>query len=162
MLRTGHIERLSHGTMTSFQEPANASVFRARFDQSPQPMSPKAPQPRTGETGSPGAEPITVKGGKGTIEAADAHAAVAALNEVCQGTELPMLVDMATMEAVSRDARAVFSLPCAASRIALLGSGPVDRVVATFFLGVRTSPCPTRFFASRSDAMSWLAQDGAT
>ena len=69
-----------------------------------------------------------------------------------------MLVDMATTSSVTRAARAVFSIPCAASRIALLGASPVDRVLANFFLGVHIPPCPTRFFTSRSEAMNWLGQ----
>lgn len=122
-------------------------------------------------------EPAAVEGGKGTvelradgvihlvwkprvnIEAVDAHAAMAAVNEVANGSEYPMLVDMATTESVHRQARAVFSTPCAASRIALLGTSPVDRVLANFFLGVHIPPCPTRFFTSRNDAMIWLTQD---
>lgn len=121
--------------------------------------------------------PIAVKGGKGTvelkpdgiihlswkprvtIEAVDAHAAMTAVNEAGNGAEYPMLVDMASTEYVHRQARAVFSIPCAASRIALLGTSPVDRVLANFFLGVHTPPCPTRFFTSRNDAMVWLMQD---
>lgn len=122
-------------------------------------------------------EPLTVEGGKGTvelkadgiihliwndsvnIEAVDAHAAMAAVNVAGSGSEYPMLVDMATTESVQRQARAVFSTPCAASRIALLGTSPVDRVLANFFLGVHIPPCPTRFFTSRNDAMVWLTQD---
>ncbi|WP_441432290.1 DUF7793 family protein [Arthrobacter sp. 2RAF6] len=93
------------------------------------------------------------------IEAVDAHAAMAAVNEAGKGSEYPMLVDMATTESVHRHARAVFSIPCAASRIALLGTSPVDRVLANFFLGVHIPPCPTRFFTSRDDALLWLMQD---
>lgn len=122
-------------------------------------------------------EPITVKGGKGTvdledgryihlvwnrsvrIEEVDAHEAMAAVNVVADGSEYPMLVDMATTESVSRQARAVFSIPCAASRIALLGSSPVDRVLANFFLSLHVPPCPTRFFTSRDDAMAWLLEE---
>ncbi|MET4097233.1 STAS/SEC14 domain-containing protein [Arthrobacter sp. UYCu712] len=122
-------------------------------------------------------EPMAVEGGKGTVElkadgiihlvwndrvnidAVDAHAAMAAVNEAGKGSEYPMLVDMATTESVHRHARAVFSIPCAASRIALLGTSPVDRVLANFFLGVHIPPCPTRFFTSRNDAMVWLMQD---
>lgn len=78
------------------------------------------------------------------------------INEVCNGAEYPMLVDVAETETVSRAARAVWSIPCAASRIALLGSSPVDRVIANFFLGIHTPPCPTQFFISRSEAMNWL------
>ena len=124
-------------------------------------------------------EPITVKGGKGTvdldngryihlvwnrsvrIEEVDAQEAMAAVNVVADGSEYPMLVDMATTESVSRQARAVFSIPCAASRIALLGSSPVDRVLANFFLSLHVPPCPTRFFTDRDDAMSWLLEPSA-
>ncbi len=124
-------------------------------------------------------EPITVKGGKGTvdldddryiqlvwnrsvrIEEVDAQEAMAAVNVVADGGEYPMLVDMATTESVSRQARAVFSIPCAASRIALLGSSPVDRVLANFFLSLHVPPCPTRFFTSRDDAMAWLLAEPA-
>ncbi|HEY9357279.1 MAG TPA: STAS/SEC14 domain-containing protein [Arthrobacter sp.] len=124
-------------------------------------------------------EPITVKGGKGTvdldngryihlvwnrsvrIEEVDAQEAMAAVNVVADGSEYPMLVDMATTESVSRQARAVFSIPCAASRIALLGSSPVDRVLANFFLSLHVPPCPTRFFTSRDDAMAWLLETSA-
>ncbi len=119
-------------------------------------------------------EPIAIQSGKGTVElradgvihlvwkprivleAADAHAAMAKVNEVANDSENPMLVDMADTEAVTRQARSVFSIPCAASRIALLGSSPVDRIIANFFLGVHIPPCPTRFFTSREEAMSWL------
>ncbi|HSO14388.1 MAG TPA: STAS/SEC14 domain-containing protein [Arthrobacter sp.] len=118
--------------------------------------------------------PDTVDGGKGsvelrddgiihlqwlpgiTIDVEDARAAMAKVNEVCQGQERPMLVDMAAVASVSREARSIWSIPCSASRIALLGRSPVDRVLANFFLGVHIPPCPTRFFTSRSDATDWL------
>lgn len=90
------------------------------------------------------------------IEEPDAKAAMAKVNEICEGSSHPMLVDMATTKSVTREGRTVFSIPCAASRIALLGSSPVDRVIANFFLGVHTPPCPTRFFNSRPEAMAWL------
>jgi hypothetical protein len=157
MLRAGHADHFPHGPMNPKQNPIEAS-----------------------KTGTPWAgEPIIIQGGKGsvelrtdgvvhliwkpqgTIEAADARAAVAAVNEVCQGSEHPMLVDMASTEAVNRDARSIFSTPCAASRIALLGSNPVDRVIANLFLRVHQPSCPTRFFSSRTEAMDWLAPGGA-
>jgi hypothetical protein len=143
--------------MTTPQEPAEAST-------------------QTWTTGRRPADAISITGGKGTvelrtdgvihviwqpqgtIEAADALAAMAAVNEVCRGSEHPMLVDMAMTESVNRDARSIFSTPCAASRIALLGSNPVDRLIANFFLGVHKPACPSRFFTSRNEAMRWLAQ----
>lgn len=123
-------------------------------------------------------EPVAVDGGKGTvelrtdgiihliweprvrIELQDAQAAMATVNRIAGDGSYPMLVDMATTEAVSRDARSVFSIPCAANRIALLGASPVDRIIANFFLGVHIPPCPTRFFTSRDESMKWLQQGG--
>ncbi|WP_104044959.1 DUF7793 family protein [Arthrobacter sp. ZGTC412] len=123
-------------------------------------------------------EPVMVDGGKGTvelrsdgvihliwepqvrIEQQDAQAAMAAVNEIAGEGTFPMLVDMATTENVTRAARSVFSIPCAANRIALLGSSPVDRILANFFLGVHIPPCPTRFFTSRTESMDWLQQAG--
>lgn len=123
-------------------------------------------------------EPVMVDGGKGTvelrsdgvihliwepqvrIEQQDAQAAMAAVNAVAGGKTHPMLVDMASTENVTRAARSVFSIPCAANRIALLGSSPVDRILANFFLGVHVPPCPTRFFTSRTESMAWLLEAG--
>ncbi|KRE60545.1 hypothetical protein ASG92_21590 [Arthrobacter sp. Soil736] len=120
---------------------------------------------------------IAIEGGKGTVElradglihlvwmpnarisATDARAAMAGVNGVSMGSKHPTLVEMATTETVDHDARAVWTIPCAASRIALLGSSPVDRVIANFSLGLHTPPCPTRFFTSRSEATSWLLED---
>ena len=112
---------------------------------------------RQGKSATPG--PNLVWKARVNSEAVDAHAATAAVNVVGDGSEYPKLVDMATMESIHRHARAVFSIPCAAFRIALLGTSPVDRVLANFFLGVHIPPCPTRFFTSRNDAMLWLTQD---
>ncbi|MDQ0755834.1 STAS/SEC14 domain-containing protein [Arthrobacter sp. B3I4] len=94
------------------------------------------------------------------IQIEDAHAAMATVNEVCGQKQYPMLVDMASVASVSRAARGVWSIPCSASRIALLGKSPVDRVLANFFLGVHIPPCPTRFFTSRNEALDWLDADG--
>jgi hypothetical protein len=80
------------------------------------------------------------------------------VNRICGGTRRPMLVDMATTKSVAREARAVFGQPCAASRIALLGKSPVDRVIANFTLGVSEVPCPTRFFTDREKAMAFLRE----
>ncbi|MHA7167358.1 DUF7793 family protein [Arthrobacter bambusae] len=96
---------------------------------------------------------------KGTIEASHALAAMAAVDDACRGSQYPLLVDISMTEGLSRDARSIFST-CAASRIALLGSSPVDRVIASLFLGVHKPPCPSRFFTSRNEAMAWLDQSG--
>lgn len=96
-----------------------------------------------------------------SITASDAVAAMRNVNDLCGARRHPMLVDMATTAQVSRGARAVFGRPCQASRIALLGASPVDRVLANFILGINKLPCPTRFFTSRDDAMAWLLKEPA-
>ena len=92
------------------------------------------------------------------ITGASARRAFDEVNRICGATRRPMLVDMATTKSVAREARAVFGEPCAASRIALLGRSPVDRVIANFTLGVSTVPCPTKFFTSRDQAMAFLRE----
>nr|WP_026532030.1 STAS/SEC14 domain-containing protein [Arthrobacter sp. H41] len=90
------------------------------------------------------------------IEEPDARAAMKAVDELCQEDSHPMLVDMETTEAVSRSARSVFSIPCAAGCGDPLLSGAFNGLLANFFLGVHTPPCPTRFFTSRNEATVWL------
>jgi hypothetical protein len=94
-----------------------------------------------------------------SISQADAEAAMRGVNELCGDLRYPMLVDMATTAQVSRGARTVFGKPCQASRIALLGASPVDKVLANFILGINKLPCPTRFFTSREEATAWLLKD---
>lgn len=77
------------------------------------------------------------------------------VNELCGSATRPMLVDMSTTTKVSRGAREVFSRPCQASPIALVGVSPVDQVVANFVLA-RNKTRPKRFFTSRAEAMIWL------
>jgi hypothetical protein len=90
-----------------------------------------------------------------SLEVADVKAAMA---KVSEGLARPMLVEMTDIETVSHDARAAFAIPCAASRIALLGSNAVDWMIANF-RGAHTYPCPTQFFTDRTEAMNWLLQD---
>ncbi|WP_285250817.1 STAS/SEC14 domain-containing protein [Pseudarthrobacter sp. fls2-241-R2A-168] len=119
-------------------------------------------------------EPIAVDGGKGTVrlgadgiihlvwqpgivlESDDVHAAMDKVNDISAGSEYPMLVDMGVTKAVTRQAKSAFQIPCAASRIALLGSSPVDRIIANFTIERQALPCPTRFFTSRDEALAWL------
>ena len=90
------------------------------------------------------------------ITEADAQRAMDRVNELCGDNRHPMIVDMATTDDVTRGARSVFAKPCQASRIALWGSSPVDRVIANFFIGIMKPPCPTRFFTDETEALEWL------
>ena len=89
-----------------------------------------------------------------------ARAAMALVDATNAGRERPLLVDMTGTAALTREARMTFTLRCSASRIALLGRSPVDRVIANFALGVSGVPVPTRFFTSETLAITWLT-DGA-
>lgn len=92
------------------------------------------------------------------ITEAAARAAMAEVNSVCGDRRHPMIVDMTLTASVSRAARTVFAIPCAADSIALLGRSPVDRVIANFILGVSSLPTPTRYFNSEPAALAWLEE----
>ena len=71
-----------------------------------------------------------------------------------------MLVDMAAVASVSREARGVWSIPCSATRIALLGKSPRRPGPCELLSRGARSACPTRFFTSRTEALDWLGADG--
>lgn len=85
-----------------------------------------------------------------------AERAMLRVDELNGDTERPLLVVMRGTGSLSREARMVFARRCTASRIALLGSSAVDRVLANFALGVRSQPVPTRFFTDEDLALGWL------
>ncbi len=88
-----------------------------------------------------------------------ARDAMRAVDELNDGRERPLFVDMTGTAVLTRDARQTFAVRCSASRIALVGRSAVDRVIANFALGVSSVPVPTNFFTSESAAMDWL-RDG--
>jgi hypothetical protein len=85
-----------------------------------------------------------------------AETAMRRVDELNGATEHPLFVEMRGTGTLSRDARMVFARRCTASRIALVGSSAVDRVLANFALGVTSQPVPTRFFTDDDLALSWL------
>jgi hypothetical protein len=90
-----------------------------------------------------------------TIGADEAHAALDAIDALGQGASLPMLVHVQGVN-FSRAARRVFPSPSSVSRIALLGSSPVDYTIALFVLRVIPLPLPVRYFTSAREAITWL------
>jgi hypothetical protein len=88
-----------------------------------------------------------------------AVAAMSAVDEFNGDRGRPLLVDMSGVAALAREARTVFTRPCSATRIAILGVSSVDRVIATFGLRLSNPPTPARFFTSEPDALTWL-RDG--
>lgn len=73
----------------------------------------------------------------------------------------PLLVDMRGIGRLARDARAEFERECQVSRLAIVGSSPVDRVIAHFGLQVSSTTMPSRYFDSMPAGLSWLRDDDA-
>jgi hypothetical protein len=88
----------------------------------------------------------------------DAIEVVTLINRLSPDRGRPLLVDMRSAGSASADARAAFGAPHAASRIALLGESPVDRVIANFLTGTPHPHRPTRYFTTEDTAVAWLLQ----
>lgn len=97
------------------------------------------------------------------ITARLAVGAMAAVDELNSDRRRPLLVEMNSAGTPTREARVHFGRPCTASRIALLGKSPVDRMHASFtpHLDAVGFPVPTRFFTSEPSAMAWLLPTGS-
>ena len=91
-----------------------------------------------------------------SIEEQDALKAMAAVDGLGGNQGVRVLVDISGIAGLSRTARSAFTRRGSASRIALLGSSPVDKVIANFFLALNVHACPTRYFTSSEAAMAWL------
>lgn len=88
-----------------------------------------------------------------------ARGAIRELDEINGELTRPLLVDMRRTASLARDGRQAFTGECSASRVALLGESPVDRVIADFTLNVGVLAIPTRYFTSESAALAWLIGD---
>lgn len=92
------------------------------------------------------------------IDGALARESMDAVDELNAGRTRPLLVEMRGA-GINREARLVFTQEVSASRVALLGGTPVDRVVANFALSVSRMAMPIRFFSSDTEAVAWLHGD---
>jgi hypothetical protein len=88
----------------------------------------------------------------------DAKALKTRAAELSSGRALPMLVEMASMKWIDRRATKMFSEPWPLARMALVGASPVDEVIASFYTSRHNHACPTRFFTSIHEAMTWLKE----
>ncbi|WP_171027474.1 STAS/SEC14 domain-containing protein [Pseudarthrobacter sp. NamE2] len=90
-----------------------------------------------------------------TVELEDTERLVAGLDALGDGKPLPLLIQVGgvTFTYASRKV----SPPAAhVSRIALLGSSPVDQVIALFLFRFYQLPCPIKYFTSLRPALAWL------
>lgn len=88
----------------------------------------------------------------------DALSVIEAIQTMSPRCEYPLLADITQLGQISPGARA-WMATARASKVALLGATPVDRVIANFFIAVNQPSHPTRFFLSESEAVQWLKQN---
>lgn len=88
----------------------------------------------------------------------DAEALESRAAKLSSGRTLPILVEMASLKWIDRRATEMFSAPWPLARMALVGTSPVGKVIASFYASRHNHACPTRFFTSIDDAMTWLTK----
>lgn len=86
--------------------------------------------------------------------------------ELLQGKgKAPMMVVLNEARGQSREAREFLvsdpSIPRYTSRVALVHSSPVSRVLATVFLRLVRPPVPVRVFSDEEEALAWLREAGS-
>lgn len=93
----------------------------------------------------------------GTVVTEDvAQEVMAEVSALCRGRRRPLLVTIDWMEALGHKARNVFAATWPLTRVAVIGSSPVDQVIFVFYTDRHRPACPTQFFTSEADAMRWL------
>ena len=69
-----------------------------------------------------------------------------------------LLVDLGGLDAVDADVAGIFNSICKGIRIALLGAGPADRVLARFFMRKIDPLRQLSYVESRQDALTFLLE----
>jgi len=87
-----------------------------------------------------------------------AKAGLAAISSLGQGARLPMLVEIQGLTH-SAAARKVYPDASCVSRMAILGSSPVDRVTTMLRLSRLQTGFPIRYFTTSDEALTWLLED---
>jgi hypothetical protein len=92
----------------------------------------------------------------GEVTAGDVRAVLAEVTALCKGRRRPLLADMQWMEGMGFKARDIFAGPWPVTRVAVVVASPVDQVILNFYLARHRPACPTRYFTSAIEAMTWL------
>jgi hypothetical protein len=72
------------------------------------------------------------------------------------GSRGGVLLEITGVGSVSREAIGVYSSAMTVSAFAILGSTPVDRVIAHGLLGLPLPSCPSEYFTDEDEALNWL------
>ena len=83
---------------------------------------------------------------------ADVLAAYEGIRSLSDGYVLPLVVHLQGLSGIAPAARMVILEGSLTSRIAFVGTGPVDQVIAAFLAHARSE---THYFESASDAEAW-------
>jgi hypothetical protein len=67
-----------------------------------------------------------------------------------------LLLHLAGVMAIDRDATALKARAVTVTALAIVGRTPVDRVMAHRLLGMTSPQCPSRYFADPPEAIEWL------
>jgi hypothetical protein len=98
-------------------------------------------------------------GNKASTTKEDAEELMACTWELAGHRRLPLLVDVRTVKAIDRDARAHLAGPAGArlnSAVALLVGSPLSRAIGNFFIGLNKPLIPCRMFSLEAEALAWL------
>ncbi|MHA7241318.1 DUF7793 family protein [Arthrobacter sp. TMS1-12-1] len=82
-----------------------------------------------------------------------------ALAEISGPELLPLIVVMGGIDGLTFRTRVGMNSYRGFSRVALIGDGPVDEVMAGFAVNSLT---PTRYFTSETEALSWIKERQST
>ena len=85
-----------------------------------------------------------------------AQKAMLAVDTLAGGRPCPLYVEIGGVLGLTRDGREAFARPWSASRLALVGRFPVDRIFVGLPLGASPLRVPSRFFTSERAALDWL------
>ncbi len=123
-------------------------------ERGPEPSSANPPNVTVEDTGE-GIVLITLRPG-GRISAEDGTLVQERYLALTGGAGAAVLLQITGVEHVSREAVRYFSEAVTITAFAILGSTPVDRVIAHGRRGLPLPPCPSRYFSDKQDALAWL------
>jgi hypothetical protein len=72
------------------------------------------------------------------------------------------MLQLAGVAAIDREAMTLYAKAVAVSALAVVGTSPVDRVVAHRLVGMTSPRCPHRYFTCRDEALEWLRSKPAS
>ena len=92
-----------------------------------------------------------------SIEEPDALATISLIEELSGNEPRPMLVDMHGMRSVSSAALTKFAQCLPTTKMALVGTSPVEQTIVQFFRTIHRPTYPATYFTADAEALQWLA-----